>query len=496
MIDMFGILNVVKEREEGAPNIFAFVDIETTGTRPLYDRIIDIAVIRVENGRVTETFETLLNPSVPIPSYSSAVSGITNDDVASAQSFDDVALELERILKGAVFVAHNAHFDYGFVKNEFRRIGMHFSSPMLCTVKLSRALYPKERSHDLDALMARHNISCSKRHRAYPDALVMLSWFEDVQKLFSKIVISGEIEKLLFADTLPPLLNRNVLKSLPDTAGIYFFYGPEHELLYVGKSKNIRTRVRSHFSGITSAQEEKLCRQTASVEVTETPGELSALLLESQTIKTHLPLYNRALRRARKLVVATKIDTNGYSALTLQQTETIDPKETIVAVFRSMAQARSTLRGIARTQNLCMKLLDVEHGQGPCFGSQLGTCKGACRSLEDAEIYNERFKKTFNKRAIRSWPYHGTIMIEEKGAHEGTGMAFFVKEWRLLQSIKYDHGDVQEFIPASHFDYDTYKILARYILNPAHRRMIKEVSEQDIQKTLGNEDAEPVVTYA
>jgi DNA polymerase-3 subunit epsilon len=140
-------------------------------------------------------------------------------------------------------------------------------------------------------------------------------------------------------------------------------------------------------------------------------------------------------------------------------------------------------------------LLGVEHGEGACFGSQLGTCNGACRSIEDKESYNERFKKAFARRAIRSWPYQGTIMIEEKGKNEGTGMVFFIKEWRLLQSIKYDHGDMQEFLPASQFDYDTYKILARYILDPVNKRNIKEVSEQEVKRALYTNDTEPIISY-
>jgi DNA polymerase III subunit epsilon len=480
----------MKEREGTIPDIFVFVDVETTGSRAFVDRVIDIAIIRVEQGVITKRFESLVNPHILIPTYATEISGITNEDVATAPDFSEIALEIEALFKDAVFVAHNAHFDYGFLKNEFRRIGMKFSMPRLCTVKLSRSLFPKERSHDLDALMERHGIQCDRRHRAMPDALVIQKWFE---------LMSGEMRDVcilqqLFADTLPPLLHRDVLKQLPDTPGIYFFYGTEHELLYVGKSKNIRTRVRSHFSGATTRQEEKLCAQTARVECIETPGELSALLLESQTIKTHSPLYNRALRRARTLIYAIRSYTDGYAVLELTPSESVTPTSDIVSVFRSMTQARAKLRELATIHKLCNKLLGSESGIGACFGSQLGTCNGACMQKENVLEYNKRFHSAFDERAIKSWPYIGPVIIEEK-KDEHTGTAFIVDQWRLIKGVRYDHGASETFLSESKFDYDTYKILARYILDAKNRRSIKLISSSELSSILHTDHEEVSIEY-
>jgi DNA polymerase III subunit epsilon len=487
----------MKEREEITPRVFVIVDVETTGTRPLHDRVIDVAAIRVEDGVVTHTINTLINPGVPL-FHGAPLSGITNEMLVTAPSFEDVALQLQELFQGAVFVAHNAHFDYGFIKNEFRRIGLSFHMPMLCTVKLSRALFPQERGHDLDSLMIRHGIACDDRHRAYPDAFVVHQWLRMLPHLIGTDVFSEHVDRLLEADTLPPLLHRNVLKGLPDTPGIYFFYGKDRELLYVGKSKNIRTRVRSHFSNMTSRTELRLCSQTAFVETTETPGELSALLLEAQTIKTHMPLYNRALRRARTMVVALQeTDEYGYYRLRLEQRTTLPEGAVVAGLFRTMVQAKAALRLIAKEQRLCPKLLNIESCANSCFNAQLGLCDGACMQKESSETYNKKFTEAFRNRAIKSWPYKGPIMIEEKGNTEGTGTVFFVRNWQLVKSISYDLGGVEDFIPAAAFDYDTYKILARYIFDSKHKRSIKEISERDLKRTLQtiSQNYEPVVEY-
>jgi DNA polymerase III subunit epsilon len=488
----------MQEREEQTPRIFAIVDVETTGTRPLYDRIIDIAIIRVEDGIVTKTINTLVQPGVHLSSSIAALSGITEDMLINAPSFSDIALEIEDTLKGAVFVAHNAHFDYGFIKNEFRRIGMQFSQPLLCTVKLSRAIDRSAKNHDLDALMSRYNITCSRRHRAYPDAKVLFDWLNMLTSFLSKEELNAYIDQILFSDTLPPLLHRNVLKNIPDTPGIYFFYGKERELLYVGKSKNMRTRIRSHFSGASSGRSQKLYHETASIETKETNGELSALLLESETIKTHMPLYNRALRKARSIVVAYAIkNETGHYTLRLEQTSASPKLEYIAAIFRTMTQAKASLRTMAKTERLCGKFLGIETSTRGCFGSQLGTCSGVCVGKENVESYNDRFKKVFRNRAIKSWPYTGPIMIEEKGRDQNTGTIFFVDQWCLLKAVTYDHGDVQNFIASSAFDYDTYKILARYVLAKSNRRAITELSRSELDKALRQTDSsyEMVVEY-
>ena len=148
--------------------------------RPGFARVIDIGIIRVEKGQVVERYQTLINPGMSVPSFISGFTGIRDADLVSAPEFEEVALEIERLLKDAVFVAHNAAFDYGFMKAEFARIGMEWGAETLCSVQLSRTLFPKERSHSLDAVITRHSIRILERHRALPDAEAVLQFMQKV----------------------------------------------------------------------------------------------------------------------------------------------------------------------------------------------------------------------------------------------------------------------------------------------------------------------------
>ena len=166
------------------PRRLAIVDVETTGAHPVHDRLTEIAIVRVDHGAVVERWESLVNPGVPIPPMIQQLVGITDAMVAEAPAFGALADRVEALLEGCVFVAHNARFDYGFIKNAFGRLGRAFEAPVLCTVKLSRALYPEHHRHGLDAIMARHGLSCVARHRAMGDAEVLLQFAQRIVKLF------------------------------------------------------------------------------------------------------------------------------------------------------------------------------------------------------------------------------------------------------------------------------------------------------------------------
>ncbi len=463
--------------------LFAIIDTETTGMRSEKDRVIEIGVLLVRDGEILRTFKTLLNPGKPISSFITGINGITNDDLISAPSFDEVALELEEILKGAVFVAHNASFDYGFIKAEFKRLGMQFSAPRLCSVELSRALFPQYRSHNLDAVIARHSLSCQARHRAYDDAHAVYQFLEKLEEEFDKETLYRTIDDLIVGGPITTL-DRKEIKTLPDTPGVYYFYDEAGEPVYIGKSKNIRTRVRTHFS--KSANEEHLRIDTARVEIEETPGELSALLLESHRIKEQLPRYNRALRKPKKMVVALEVLLpSGYRTVELvSQTEVTLQKETL-ALFRTMTQGKDKLREIARNHKLCEKLLGLEKSASErCFGSQIELCNGACGGKENSTEYNARFIDAFRRRRIKTWPFRDTILIDEPGAREGVGAFFLVKDWKIVASYLYEDGALREFLPkGAGFDYDTYKLLVRYILNPVNKSRVKEISHSEFKRT-------------
>lgn len=457
------------------PDTFCIVDTETTGMRAAFSRIIDIGIIRVENGKVVKRYETLIHPGVSIPWRITSITGLSNEDLAGAPPFEDVALEIEEMLEGAVFVAHNVAFDYSFVQNEFKRIGIAWSAPKLCSVNLSRSLFPKEKAHNLDMIIERFKIKTGTRHRAMPDAEAVLSFFKKLEKETDKELLSSAIEKVL--DKSSP---RTSASELPDSAGVYFFYGPEQELLYIGKSKHVRTRVRSHFHRTGVGKEKRLQGETSLIQTVKTSGELSALLLEANLIKEEGPLYNRALRNRKKLVIAKEsVNAEGYATLSLESTSTIKADNSIVSVFRTMSQAKQKLQTLVREQKLCPKLSGLDKGDKSCFDYQLRKCTGACIGKEESESYNNRLREAFAARRMRHWPYSGPVLITEQ-EHEDAGTIFIVDNWILKHAYTYEQGAYQPFLKqGSSFDYDTYKILVRYMLDAKNKRNIRTLSNAE-----------------
>lgn len=188
---------------------FTIVDVETTGGSPFFNRVIEIGLLRVEKGEVVEEYQTLFNPDMVVPEFITKMTGISDEAVALAPRFEDIAEEILSKFEGNIFVAHNSQFDYGFLKEEFRRSGFAFTVPQLCTVRLSRALYKEHRRHNLTTIIERYGFACENRHRAFDDAKVLWDFLqhahaninaEELQKAFRAVLKTPRIF------TKPPLL--------------------------------------------------------------------------------------------------------------------------------------------------------------------------------------------------------------------------------------------------------------------------------------------------
>ncbi|MES2749006.1 MAG: exonuclease domain-containing protein [Patescibacteria group bacterium] len=463
---------IVRDVESLTGDTYVFVDVETTGSHARYGQIIEIGIIRVEDGVITDRYETLINPGVSISPFITTITGISNSDVHDKPTFDEVALEIKQLLEGAIFVAHNARFDYGFIKTEFKRLGITFNAKTLCTVKISRQLFPRQKSHSLENIIAAHGLVVTARHRAYADCEALVLFLQSAQQSHTRERIEEVITSALVNYILPDTVDEKVIESLPHQPGVYFFYDAEDRLLYIGKSVDIKSRVRSHFGqSHTTPKERALTSKVAYVEHEVTSGELSALLKESKYIKEMLPEYNRRLRKTSRLVVFKVIDTPaGYKSGTLsyQANDTFSYDETINGVFKTMSAGKARLETLIKEHSLCPKLLGLESGKGACFQFQLGRCKGACIGLEDAAVYNLRFDTAFKKMKLRSWPYKGPVTIpEDEQASEG--VAYLVDQWQIKKIINYTpegHSEEEIELP---FDYDTYKILSKHILGSRAR---------------------------
>ena len=282
--------------------------------------------------------------------------------------------------------------------------------------------------------------------------------------------------------------NEYLLKDLPDRPGVYLFYGASNELLYVGKSKRIRTRVRSHFS---SAEERSLCRKVKRVEVRGTPGELGALLLESQLIKELGPMFNVAARHKRRIIVARRSDDReGYARIRLEAVDTLElpGSSSIMAIFKNRKQAREYLSMIARMHRLCPKLLGLEQSRKYCFAYHLGHCDGACMGEEEPNRYNVRLEEAFEARRIKAWPYDGGVVIEERSKDGREKELFFIDNWCLLASFRDEGGESVNMNQTHHrFDYDSYKLLYGFVTGKENVGSITVLGKEKFEERLNKE---------
>lgn len=225
-----------------------FCDVETTGLGARYGKITDIACIRYENGKEVSRVVSLINPEMPIPYNIQMLTGITDEIVKSAPLFVDISPEIEEIFKDAVLCAHNAKFDLSFIKKEMREVGYDFSPTIICTAEMSRRLFKEYNSHNLSAIIDRYNFTCVGRHTALGDTEVLVQFAKYIEKKKKPLAILEAINKKVRLASLPPNIDPEVVDNLPNCPGVYSFFGKNGELLYVGKSVDIKKRVQSHFT--------------------------------------------------------------------------------------------------------------------------------------------------------------------------------------------------------------------------------------------------------
>lgn len=247
----------------------------------------------------------------------------------------------------------------------------------------------------------------------------------------------------------------------------------------MGKSVSLRSRIRAHFS---EPLEKRMCRQIQEIKTYETAGELGALLLESKLIKELHPYYNRQSRQKRRIIIALReISREGYYKIRIDAVDSIDPKETspILGIFKTHTQAEEFLSRISKEHNLCLKYLGLEKTNRYCFNYHLKICRGACKGEEPADDYNARVERGFEERRIKAWPYNCPIIIEEKG--NGKGESFIIDHWCLLHSFVSSDVEGESFSPNQHrFDYDSYKIISRYVFDSVNNSTIRSISHEEV----------------
>ena len=451
---------------------YVLLDLETTGGSPLHDRITEIAAVRIEGGLEVDRWSTLVNPGLNISSFIQNLTGISNAMVADAPGFDEVAPRLLEILTGAVLVAHNVRFDHGFLLNEFARLDTPLRVKTVCTVRLSRLLYPQHKSHGLDAIMQRHGLATSARHRAMGDVDVVLDWLRLATQELGAAQVSLHAQTLLQGSAaLPPLLE-TYIGDLPETPGVYQFFGEGPLPLYIGKSIKLRSRVMSHFQAASKEPREmRMAQEVRRVEWTETAGELGALLLEARLVKDKQPVYNRQLRRSNTLC-AWRLDPNPRARplLTLVRGDDLQPLQfgQMYGVYRSKNQAIASLRELADTHLLCLNALGLESGKGRCFAHQIGHCKGVCCGEEAPELHYLRVQLALSAQKLQVWPHAGKVGLREHNPKTGRTDIHLFDQWCHLATVQ-DEAELADALTSRRalaFDLDTYRLLLKHLMGP------------------------------
>ncbi len=456
--------------------MYAVVDIETTGGSFKNEKITEIAIYIYDGEKITDEFVTLINPERNIPYFITSLTGISNEMVADAPCFYEIAKQIVEITTNKIFVAHNAAFDYNFVRNEFKTLGFDFKRETLCTVKLSRKLFPGYKSYSLGEICKHLNINIESRHRAAGDALATVKLFERILAKNEEKgnPVSVKKDKFSIPDGLHPEMTMAKINSLPEETGVYYLLNEKNDIIYIGKSKNIKERIQTHLRNKASRKSIDMAASVVEFWYEVTGNELIALLLESDEIKKYKPIYNRMQRRtAFSYGLISYQDMAGYIHLNIEKNSVgSDP----VTTFHNLDEAKLFIEEMIDKFKLCQKFCGLYETSGPCFYRQVNKCVGACTGDETPEKYNVRVRKLIDYCSLGNKSF---LLIGE-GRNENEmavvkilngaycGFEFFDSSTQLP-----DWKEIAESIPARADNRDVRMIIKSYLVRHPKTRIVK-----------------------
>lgn len=453
----------------------AIVDLETTGADPNRDRITEIAILITEGDTLIEQWSTLVNPGMPIPQRIQDLIGITDAMVTTAPPFADLAESVREKLSDAVFVAHNARFDYNFLRAAFEQIGMVWDAPVLCSVKLSRALDPEFAKHGLDAIIARNGYTIDARHRALDDAGIVWRFLLDARRRAESERLQRAWDKA-FATSSTPRLPLGDLEALPDCPGAYVFRSATGQVLEIARARDLRSQVLGFFTATRqSAKNKKVAAAVHDVASFPCAGEFGAQLKELKLARElrDQPLTAafgwRWLRHSLKSPVLELVDLLGSDPTGWQD---------ISGCFRGEREARTALQELARQHKLCASRIGLEVGGGPCQAVHLGRCHGVCVGREEERLHDLRLATVMAALRLTQWPWPGPVLLREHHENSGRSETHLLDRWCLLGSAE-DEASLAALIEAPaarRFDADIYRLISRWLNVPGHQSQIQELS--------------------
>lgn len=439
----------------------AVVEVKTTGAHPARDAIWELAIIQVDaEGCVAERLHWLFEPGVALPSQLLSLSGLHPLELRGQPRIDSEAQAIADAICGRVLVGHNLRFSLAFL----RRVLPDWKtlrSAQLCTLRLARAALPELASAGFDALCAHFGITRFFRDRAVPDAEAVLTLARHLLQEVAPTALGHQLRSA----ARPPLLAAERFAQLPERPGVYYFLGDGGAQLYLGKSRNLRRRVMSHFQNDHRDRRSlQMVQQIRDVQVAITAGELGALLFESAEIKRLQPLYNRRLRKQRELLTWALTGEPGELHIELLQHHALRPGLRHVGLFRSRHQARQWLLEQARERRLCLRVLGLEEGEGACFAYQLGHCAGACCGEEPRSAHDRRLLAGAERLQTQAWPWNGPVALVERDEQHGLTQWHVLDQWRHLGTVdQLDHAQPLLAARRGGFNLDTYHILLGHL---------------------------------
>ncbi|HKB83657.1 MAG TPA: exonuclease domain-containing protein [Burkholderiales bacterium] len=442
-----------------------FLDLETTGATAHSDRITEIGLVEVDRGRHIGEWSSLVNPGRPIPPLIESLTGITDAMVAGAPTFAELARDLHERLAGKTLVAHNARFDFGFLRSEFRRVGLKYDPDVLCTVRLSRRLYPQERRHNLDSIIERYGLACDNRHRALADARVLWDFTQRIHRDIETSEIRNAVADQLKKPRLPPGLPADLPERIPEAPGVYAFYSQGNVALHVGKSANLRARVLSHFSA-DKRPAWRACAEITRVEWDAAAGELGMQIRHMQWLKHLQPLHNSTPRHDGELWALQWDPVDGPSIPLPVDTVGLDLSRMsrLYGMFRSRRTALNALRKMADEHGLCHIGTGLQTGPGPCLGYRLKRCHGLCVGRQSTVAHSMRMMQALHALRLRDWPHPGPIGIREHDPMTGRTEIHVLDRWRHLGTADADTDphDILQTRRDAPFEAGIYRILLQY----------------------------------
>jgi DNA polymerase-3 subunit epsilon len=446
-----------------APEPLIFVDLETTGANFANDRIIEIGFVEVDQHGARD-WSSLVDPGIPVSPFITGLTGIDTAMVSSAPTFEQLAPQVLEKLRGRLFIAHNARFDYTFLKREFKRLGIDFRAPNLCTVKLSRKLFPEHHRHSLDALLTRYSIAVvGDRHRALADAQALWDLWQRWHELLPAETVRQAVAVIVGRPELPEQIDPALIDDLPEAPGAYAMVAQDGGLLLVKRSSNLRQQVLAHFAPANRAT--ALVRNTWTIEWREAAGELGARLHE---LKLSAPTREAADDLCSwQLIQHDEGDFRPH----LVHSRDVDFSRApdLFGLYQNKREAVHALRKLAEGHRLCHSQLGLGAAKPgePCVAFKQKACRGACVGKEAASLHSARLMSALAKFKLAEWPYCGPVALIERDEFGMREDYHLVDRWRYL-GCAHDEASLNELLEnrgqnETGFDPDCYRLIYKFL---------------------------------